>query len=1209
MSPAKPSPLSLDLDPSHPRLLDGFEAWLHLGLLDDTQVKALARQFLTCAVPQPQSQPHIRFRPTPRPTSSPSRPQKPRWTIAQALKDELSLRWLLWLGVFVVLLSSGMLAASQWGYFPASGQYAVLWGYTLLFGVVSRWAQGQDNLKLTAQTLDSIAWGLVPLNFWAMDEFSLWRSPLGITVLLAASLSLGVGVWRNPRLSRGASVLLLGLSLCHWGLETLPWLALGGIYGLLFIGLWRGRDRNLELAVLAYGFGVLSVRAGMASDFSLTWLGLGWGALGWQLARGQRWRLGAVLLVWGWLVALLPLTWTLTWQSLVVTGFALERLGDRLQRWGKPRDLVLTFAIALQGYSLAGQLLPEEWRQSVTQGLQASLGFNNSTVLNSLWVLPYLAAMLLGLGWLHRRQRSLVLFGDSLLLALGAILALANLDFPSGRSLVWLPLSLLLALVTQHRYRKPVLAYFTQILGLVGFASLLHWQFPDLSWFQWGAIALCVALLEGLYAQLPPRRRGIWQQSAWLASLALAGASYVCWFPRDFSILTLGVACWWGVPLGAMAVQRWGTPVYRPVAGWLSVASTVAVPLLFYPQSEAVAANLGIGAVLMLVQVRSLKHPLVGFVAVGCGVALSGLAMWQIQSLSFDDWLLLGAIAPCALWGLWQWRKRYGGGLSALYLPGCEWWGRGLWLLQVLVLTLHSAFVYRQVFVEPSLKATLAAGLSVAAIALRQFPQLSNLGWYALGWALEVFAVEAVAVASPSLWGLAAVNISLGLAMSVWGDRIPSTTPTSMRSALRTLPVVYGLVAVALRSTIVAPWTGFVTLGFALILLSVGRHQLKPFCWLGLAAVSVSAYELLWVQLGDWTTGDRLVALSALSLALLSLYRGWNRPLSAYLGLPKSQLQTAAHLHWGVGTLLLLSVVDFQVTMPLFAIATGAMLCRYALVQGRHRQVSQVTQAWVYVGVAQGCAILALGVASAGLEAVFVPWYGAIAAVLAYFFRILPWVSWSWSPQPWHRLAGILPLTTAFLTVDEINTVSLLTIAVFYGVLAGLSRSLRWSYGTLLALDWLVWREVSQLFSEARPVLMMFPAVVSLLYIASFDPQFAGGRQRQLRHWLRLLAVGAFLGVAYLEWPWVMVLAMSLATVLAGLGLRVRAFLFLGTAVFAIVLVEQFVILGTMYPLAKWPLGLGLGLGLIWIAATFESRKTQIVAVLQDWLVLLEDWQ
>ncbi len=36
----------------------------------------------------------------------------------QGLLDELSIRWLLFLGIFLIIISSGVLAASQWHNFP-----------------------------------------------------------------------------------------------------------------------------------------------------------------------------------------------------------------------------------------------------------------------------------------------------------------------------------------------------------------------------------------------------------------------------------------------------------------------------------------------------------------------------------------------------------------------------------------------------------------------------------------------------------------------------------------------------------------------------------------------------------------------------------------------------------------------------------------------------------------------------------------------------------------------------------------------------------------------------------------------------------------------------------------------------------------------------------------------------------------------------------
>jgi hypothetical protein len=118
--------------------------------------------------------------------------QSPSWLteMLQSLQAELSVRWLLFLGVFMVVVSSGVLAASQWKNFPASGQYGVLLGYTLTFWAVSSWANRQSNLRLTAQTLQIVTLLLVPVNFWAMDGFGLWRNPIDWIVVAFATVVL-----------------------------------------------------------------------------------------------------------------------------------------------------------------------------------------------------------------------------------------------------------------------------------------------------------------------------------------------------------------------------------------------------------------------------------------------------------------------------------------------------------------------------------------------------------------------------------------------------------------------------------------------------------------------------------------------------------------------------------------------------------------------------------------------------------------------------------------------------------------------------------------------------------------------------------------------------------------------------------------------------------------------------------------------------------
>ncbi|MBE8970552.1 DUF2157 domain-containing protein, partial [Nostocales cyanobacterium LEGE 12452] len=240
----RPLKIEIRLPSSHPQLLEGLDIWLRLGLISDAQVRQLCREFLVCAVvlqPQAEARTKVVFA-----TSDPvqqlpiaalqsssgkqpqQKPAKPNFigTMLQSLGAELSVRWLLFLGVFLVVVSSGVLAASQWARFPAAGQYGVLFAYTLSFWGLSFWATRQNNLRLTAQTLLIATLLLVPVNFWAMDSFRLWQNPVdwivvaiacptltAITVLLSRNRT----IFTNIHTGKLPLINILGLSYLHWG--------------------------------------------------------------------------------------------------------------------------------------------------------------------------------------------------------------------------------------------------------------------------------------------------------------------------------------------------------------------------------------------------------------------------------------------------------------------------------------------------------------------------------------------------------------------------------------------------------------------------------------------------------------------------------------------------------------------------------------------------------------------------------------------------------------------------------------------------------------------------------------------------------------------------------------------------------------------------------------------------------------------------------
>ncbi|HEY9800197.1 MAG TPA: hypothetical protein V6D25_07545, partial [Leptolyngbyaceae cyanobacterium] len=327
--PNYPLKIELKLPSSHPQLLEGLDIWLRLGLISETQVRQICREFLVCRVElEPQFAPEeervgatIRTPEKPLAQLPPPRKQPAQPNILsrmlQSLGEELSVRWLLFLGVFLVVVSSGVLAASQWERFPASGQYGVLLAYTLSFWGFSFWAGKQNNLRLTAQTLLIVTLLLVPINFWAMDSFRLWHNPLDwITVAIAApiltlittSLCRNRTVINNFPRGRLPLINILGLSYLHWGWK-LPGFPLIAVYAAMIsttiITIYHSRRQsianqgeqsqkqiiNIYAAVIVYGLLLLLSRAIFVAGVDITQLGLAIGICGWLttwLAQQQR---------------------------------------------------------------------------------------------------------------------------------------------------------------------------------------------------------------------------------------------------------------------------------------------------------------------------------------------------------------------------------------------------------------------------------------------------------------------------------------------------------------------------------------------------------------------------------------------------------------------------------------------------------------------------------------------------------------------------------------------------------------------------------------------------------------------------------------------------------------------------------------------------------------------------------------------------------
>ncbi|WP_416675024.1 hypothetical protein [Egbenema bharatensis] len=245
-------------------------------------------------------------------------------------------------------------------------------------------------------------------------------------------------------------------------------------------------------------------------------------------------------------------------------------------------------------------------------------------------------------------------------------------------------------------------------------------------------------------------------------------------------------------------------------------------------------------------------------------------------------------------------------------------------------------------------------------------------------------------------------------------------------------------------------------------------------------------------------------------------------------------------------------------------------------------------------------------------------WAGAIAATIAVGMYALPWRPWGWAEQPWRNAAAIFPILMVGLTSLSVAVQSLLITAAFYAWYAKESGRIRLSYLGVGLLNWAVLRVVS----EQGWLNFLWLSLVmggSILYVAQIDPALQTQSAREQRHFLRSIATALVSLTALYQAEvdvgetailiGIMTLALSIGFVFAGLLLRVRAYLYIGTITFVLRILRWLWLFISYYSFLLWAVGIVLGLIFIWIAATFEARRNQVNTIVQYWSTELEQWE
>ena len=241
-------------------------------------------------------------------------------------------------------------------------------------------------------------------------------------------------------------------------------------------------------------------------------------------------------------------------------------------------------------------------------------------------------------------------------------------------------------------------------------------------------------------------------------------------------------------------------------------------------------------------------------------------------------------------------------------------------------------------------------------------------------------------------------------------------------------------------------------------------------------------------------------------------------------------------------------------------------------------------------------------------------WGGAIACGIGFGLHVLPWERLGWKDEM--RSLGLwLPLLTLSITFTDVQTQGLLIVAAFYAWMANRTDRIRLSYLGVALFD-LALLDYLEAIEWLTAIAFSLIVSLSILYIAEVEPYFHDRSRRQQKHWIRVLASG-LVGLSALYQTEVsepmlvfavVAIALGILFIFAGLILKVRAFLYVGTATFVLQILRVLWLFISANSLLLWAVGIVLGLAFIWVAATFESRRSQVSTRLSSWTSALESW-
>ena len=1257
------SNIEIRISASQPELLQGLEQWLQLNLISQAQVKKLARNHLSCALPEPIIEPVTEI-PTEPELAVVEASANVVTRILQGFLNELSIRWLLFLGIFLVVVSSGVLAASQWQNFPSFGQYLILLIYTLGFWGIGFWTSKRD-LKLTSQTISAIATLLIPINFWAISYLGLGRSLIDwIIIIIAIVATATIVIYRKQPPLFSIPFWLLGCLHLAWNISLVPLLSIySGITIISFIYYRFVVLRySTNLLYLLAAWSLLLARRLVGEIYLAPYYCLAIAIFAWLLAicltrsklsnntkdaaiaddiLNQVCQIFSIILfiatgLRSIVAGVVESPWFF-YQTIGIGALAIHLFYQRLILHWRKRDLTAIFSIGLLTVYISKELIPESFRtQAINFAVTASKTEYFPESVFGVTLFPYLIVFVLVASLLYRRQKSqLALYTEYLTLMLGVVLTCLSLSNPLWRSLNLIGSTLTLGYVT--KIRQPVrssLIYLTHLLGLITIIQAIAIE-PNISQPVWGSIFVALTVIEwSVYLRQIKRRLDskatlIWQ-SCWYFGLLLSAVSYSLFWLEAFSQTDNPYwgSIWLVIPIILTAIAKYTRILQQKrLATSLSCIALIIAQLLIFQQPDRFI-GLTVATGLMFINAFNLRQIVVTIIHLGFG--LCWLA--NLFSIFIDgwNWLLIGAITILGLYRLRLYlqkvvntpkfnyiSQRQAHGILGVgvetknfklinkYIIAADYWAIAIGTVEIAILSI----IYF-VSVNFEFQYLLTTALIISAIIWRYRSQPRNWTLYALVWLTELLIIGVVSLVGGSGLTIAIANIIMGSIALVIVRQASRSNWIWRELNLAYVPFIYAALAIIWRLPYHNALTGLLTLSAAIIFLNTKVKSDRvnmAIDYLAYIGISVGIYELVIdrIRLSSTSLADNLTILALTAAAIAFSYRliAWRDRQRQ-----RTRIIFIAHLHWVVASVFKIiaagiALENTAINLALVSIATSFCLGAYAVIQGKDslESSSKLNDWWVYVGTVEIAATLIYGRLIIDRLSLFDPWRVIFTCAIALLIYQIPWQDFGWRVTPWRRIALITPAVMVLAIAEDISYLSLLVAALFYLRIAYAQRNIRWSYISLGFIDWGIVRAWQHFEFIWIPVAIG----LSILYIAQFDPN----RSRRLRHYLRIVGCSVIC-VATLFYPSAIVSgAVAFIFIFIGLGLKIRAFLFTGTITLVLSVIYQLIILVMTYSFLKWIIGLLAGIGSIAIAARFERQRSLFNSQLKNYSDKLQNWQ